>query len=199
MLQDGLPGWYYPDVEMWSWFSVIDFKNAYFHISIEPEHHCYLWFSLKGVIYKFKVLPFGLSTVSRVFMKCLAPVVAYLHLSGVMVFPYLDDWLLVVPSHAQLIKDISFTLFLLSALGLQMNQEKSTLHPTQRVSYIGAVLDASSGWAFLPEDRILKIQSMVASFVLGARLLALQVQRLLGLMASSMAVVQHARLKMRSL
>ena len=135
----------------------------------------------------------------QAFMKCLAPVVAYLRLHSITVFPYLDDWLLVAPTQAQLNTDTSFTLSLLSALGLQVNSGKSTLQPAQRVSYISAVLDASVGRAFLPEYHILKIEEMVALFLPDTRASVLQVQRLLGLMVSTTSVLQHARLKMQSL
>ena len=116
--------------------ALIVLKDAYFHISIRSEYCCFLRFSLDGVIYEFKALSFGLSTSPRVFTKCLALVVAHLQLRGMTAFPYLDDWLLVASSLEKLLHDISFTLSLLSTLGLQVNHEKSTLHPTQRVTYI---------------------------------------------------------------
>lgn len=37
----------------------------------------------------FNILPFGLAMAPRVFSKCLAPLVAYLHLQGCHMFPYL--------------------------------------------------------------------------------------------------------------
>ena len=122
------------------WFAVIDLKDTYFHVSICPEYHQFLRFTLDGVFCEFKALPFGLSTVLQVFTKCLAPVATHLRLHGITVFPYLDDWLLTVPR----LHSILFTLSLLSELGLQMNQDKSTLHSTQRVTYIGGILDATS-------------------------------------------------------
>ena len=131
-----------------------------------------------------------------VFTKCLALVAAYLRLHGITMFPYLDDWLLVVPTPAQSRKDISFTLSFLSALGLEVNSKKSTLQPTQRVSYIGTVLDASLGRAFLPKERILKIKQTVAPFLPNTKVSVLHTQCLLGLMASTMVVLWHTRLKM---
>ena len=60
-------------------------------------------------------------------------------------------------------------------------------------------MDASLGRAFLPKNRILKMESVLCSFSLGAWIPALEVQRFWGLMASTTAVVQHAQVKMRSL
>ena len=135
---------------------------------------CHVVFSVKGVTYKFKALPFGLSTTPWMFTKCLASVAAHLCLQGVTVFPCLDKWLLVVPSHTQAKWDTVLTLSLLSALRLQVNSEKSTLQPTQRVAYKGAILDASVGCASLSLDRIAKIQLMLHTFHQGALVLALQ-------------------------
>ena len=98
-----------------------------FHISIRPERHCYFGISLKSVVYEF-----GLSSALQVFTKCLSPVVAYLRLHGIMVFPYLDDWLLVAPSCTQSEKDISFTLSLLSTLGLQVARRNLSYSPLSR-------------------------------------------------------------------
>ena len=40
----------------------IDFKDAYFHIPIQEQSRKYLRFHVQGLTYKFKDLPFGLST-----------------------------------------------------------------------------------------------------------------------------------------
>ena len=39
----------------------LDFKNAYFHILINPQSRKYLCFHVRGQSYQFKALPFGLS------------------------------------------------------------------------------------------------------------------------------------------
>ena len=76
-------------------------------------------------------------------------------------------------------------LSLLSTLGLKVNVEKSTLHPTQQVAYIKGLLNALSGQASLPPDRISKIKSMLRLFRRGVWVPSSQVQWLLGLMAST--------------
>ena len=49
------------------------------------------------------------------------------------------------------------------------------------------------------EDGFLLHQAMLQHFTVGAKVRALQAQRFLGLMVSTTAVIQHARLKMQSL
>ncbi len=43
------------------WFSAIDLKDAYFHVSILPRHRLFLRFAFEGRAWQYKVLPFGLS------------------------------------------------------------------------------------------------------------------------------------------
>ena len=44
------------------WVTSIDFSNAYFHIPIENQSRKYVRFHIQGQTYRFKALPFGLST-----------------------------------------------------------------------------------------------------------------------------------------
>ena len=81
-------------VNQGDWLASVDLKDAYLHIPIHQDHRKFLRFSINGVRYQWKVLPFGLSTVPRVFTKVLSPVVAALRLRGVHIQPYLDDLLL---------------------------------------------------------------------------------------------------------
>lgn len=188
-----------PLLQKHDWFIVIDLTYAYFHITIRHVHHKFLRFTLQNSIYQFKSLLFGLSTAPRVFMKCMAPVVAHLRLQGITIFPYLDNWLLVAPSRDQVLKGTHTTHSLPTDLGLQINTEKSKLTPAQVTSYIGATLDSTVGSAFLPEDRQLKIASAVCHFLPLCWITAHKAQQLLGLMASTTTTVQHARLKMHPL
>ena len=126
------------------------------------------------------------------------PVIAYLRLQGIHVYPYIDDWL-VVSSRSQALKDAKFILRLLPHLSLTVNTEKSHLKPSKIVHYIGAKLDGLKGRVFLLAERILKIQRALRKFRPKAQVMAKHAQHLLGLMASTTPALSHARLKMRSL
>ena len=43
------------------WFVTIDLKDAYFHISILPNHRKFLRFAFRGEAYQYQVLPFSLA------------------------------------------------------------------------------------------------------------------------------------------
>ncbi len=111
------------------WFAAIDLKDAYFHVSILPHHRPFLRFAFKGRAYQYKVLPFGLSLLPRVFTKVAEAALVPLKEQGVRILNYLDDWLILAQSRDQLCEHRDLVLSHLSQLGLQVNWEKSKLSP----------------------------------------------------------------------
>ena len=76
------------------WITKIDLKDAYHHILVYVNIWKYFRFVVAGVVYQFRVLPFGLSMAPREFTKTLAPMVQLLHTQGVRAHAYLDDWIM---------------------------------------------------------------------------------------------------------
>ena len=85
-------------------------EDAYFHISIHPDHYKFLRFTIGNHCYQYIVLPFGLTTSSRVFTMVLAFVMAYIIHKGIQVYPYLYDVLVVPGSSIQLVQDLDTTV-----------------------------------------------------------------------------------------
>ena len=52
-------------VQKGDWWSSIDLKDAYLQVPMHPDFKRYLRFSFDGKCYRFKVLPFGISTAPR--------------------------------------------------------------------------------------------------------------------------------------
>ncbi|PTA42288.1 hypothetical protein C8054_31520, partial [Micromonospora sp. RP3T] len=76
------------------WFVTIDLKDAYFHVSILPQHRKFLRFAFRGEAYQYRVLPFGLALSPRTFTKCVDAALAPLRLQGIRILNYIDDWLI---------------------------------------------------------------------------------------------------------
>ena len=68
------------------------------HILVHPNSKKYLRFAFENKVNQFRVLPFGLNTAPRVFTRLGHTVAAYLHRQGILVIPYLDDWLIHHPN-----------------------------------------------------------------------------------------------------
>ncbi|XP_050795708.1 uncharacterized protein LOC127044675 [Gopherus flavomarginatus] len=143
------------------WYVALDMQDAYFHIAIFPQHRRFLRFVIDRHHYQFAVLPFGLSPAPRVFTKCMAVVVAYLRRSRIHVFPYLDDWLIRGTSESQVLNHVRKISRLFGDLGLIINVGKSTLLPTQRIEFIGAILDSTLARAILPLSRFQTLLAII--------------------------------------
>lgn len=73
----------------------------------------------------------------------------------------------------------------LSQLGFGINWKKSSLHPLQRLEYLGVVLDSRSLRTVLSESRQTDLLQTVQRLRRGAAVTALKVMRALGLMAAA--------------
>ncbi|KAJ1125086.1 hypothetical protein NDU88_003524 [Pleurodeles waltl] len=181
------------------WMVSVDLQDAYFHIPILKSHRKYLRFVVGSQHYQFAVLPFVLTSAPRVFTNVMSVVEAELRRKGIAVFPYMDDWLIKAKSPELVLHHLQSTTQLLFDLGFSVNVPKSHLEPSQRLLFIGAVLDTTLSRAFPPPQRIQDIQALVPMFQSGAVIPVLKVLRLLGLFASCILLVTHACWHMRAL
>ncbi len=138
------------------WFCSLDLKDAYFHIQIAPHHRRFLRFAFEGVAYQYTVLPFGLS--------CMDAALSPLRQMGIRILNYLDDWLILAQSEVELLSHRTLILSHLERLGLRVNFAKSALSPSQRVSFLGTVLDSARMRAVIAPERALVIQKLAATF-----------------------------------
>ncbi|KAL0201494.1 hypothetical protein M9458_004681, partial [Cirrhinus mrigala] len=80
------------------WFVTIDLKDAYFLVSILPQHRKFLRFAFRGEAYQYRVLPFGLALSPRTFTNCVDAALAPLRLRGIRILNYIADWLILAQS-----------------------------------------------------------------------------------------------------
>ncbi|KAI2647445.1 Transposon Ty3-G Gag-Pol polyprotein [Labeo rohita] len=172
------------------WFLSLDLKDAYFHIQIAPHHRRFLRFAFEGVAYQYTVLPFGLSLASRTFTKCMDAALFPLRQKGIRILNYLDDWLVLAQSEAELLSHKALLLSHLECLGLRVNLSKSVLHPSQQISFLGAIFDSTQLRAMVVPERALAIRQLAGSFRAGALYPLKRFQRMLGLMASASPVLE---------
>ena len=119
------------------WIISLDLQDAYLQVPIHPESRQYLRFTMGGVLYQFRVLYFELTTAPQVFTRLMAPISAILHRYGIRILRYLDDWLILAESRTTCIQSRDRLLHLCEELGLQVNHGKSSLVPSQDMTYLG--------------------------------------------------------------
>ncbi len=90
-----------------------------------PHHRRFLRFAFKGVVYQYKVLPFGLSLAPRTFTRCMHAALSPLRQMGIRILNYLNDWLILAQSEAVSTSQKTLLLSHLCCLGLRVNFTKS--------------------------------------------------------------------------
>lgn len=89
------------------------------------------------------------SMVPRVFKKTMVIIAAHLCLKGIVLFPYIKNWFLIVDSKDNLLRNTQTMLSLLQELELCVNQKKSNLALNTCIKFIGAILDTRVYKTFL--------------------------------------------------
>ena len=100
------------------WWGInLDLKDAYLLVPVHPSDRRWLGFSIGVKTYRFKTLPFGLSTAPRTFTRVAKVIAEHLRKKGVFIFVYLDDWLVTAPSSEILASQTKEICTLLERLG----------------------------------------------------------------------------------
>ena len=188
-----------PTLRCGMWATSIDLKDAYLQVPIFPGHQRFLAFQYQELTYKFTSLPFGLSTAPRVFSRVAGAVVAELRRRGIVLFAYLDDWLILADSRDQSQARTREVLEFLQSIGWVVNDDKSLLTPVQSLIYLGAQIDFTRGLVFPSKERILALVNETSVLLSTSQSTALAWLRALGMMASLVELVPLCRLRMRPL
>ena len=147
------------------WMVSIDLKDAYLQIPIHPKSRRFLRFTAGGRTWQFRVLFYGLSTTPQVFTRVMAPVSGFLHQLGIRMLRYLDDWLILVLSQEEACWARDQVLSLCQELGIVVNLEKSTLTPSQQITYLGIRINSQTFRASATPSRIEKFFSIAEEFL----------------------------------
>ena len=181
------------------WTFSLDLTDAYLHVPIHVKSRKYLRFTLKGQIFQFRALPFGLATSPFVFTRLMLAIATFLRLRAIVLFPYLDDWLVRNQCRHQLIKDKIFTVNLISSLGLLINYEKSDLVPSQNFVFIGMEFRTSENVVRIPWDRAQDILLLISWFQNQKKVTARMFLSLLGKLSAAAQFITLGRLHLRPL
>ena len=124
---------------------------------------------------------------------------AGLHWSGIRLRRYLDGWLIQASSREQVLLALDTVLQLCQSLGIVVNWEKSQLVPTQRMVYLGVLLDSISFRASPAQKRVEKLLSIGDVFLSCEEQPVSSWLELLGVLSSMIQLVSGGRLRMQSL
>ena len=117
----------------------------------------------------------------------------------IVLFPYLDDWLVRNQIRADILRDQQFTIKLISSLGLIINEKKSDLIPAQNFVFIGMEFLTHKNIVRVPWDRVQDILSLVLWFKKQEQVSARLFLSLLGKLSAAAQFVVLGRLHLRPL
>ncbi|KAM9943595.1 hypothetical protein ACTFIT_006993, partial [Dictyostelium discoideum] len=123
------------------------------NVLVLPQYRDLFRFVWKGSHYRWKTMPFGLSTAPRIFTMLLRPVLRMLIDINVSVIAYLDDLLIVGSTKEECLSNLKKTMDLLVKLGFKLNLEKSVLEPTQSITFLGLQIDSVSMKLLVPKEK----------------------------------------------
>ncbi|XP_072400418.1 uncharacterized protein [Diabrotica undecimpunctata] len=143
----------------------LDLKDAYFGIPINKQHRKFLKFQYNGKMFQFNVLPFGLSVAPYLFTKILKPVTQYLKVRNILILNYLDDCLLLGSTKLECINNLKITIELFLELGFIINYKKSTLIPTQQITFLGFIFNSVDMSLSLTQVKITNTITIIRSIL----------------------------------
>ena len=186
-------------IQLNDWAFSLDLTDAYLHVPIHRRSRKYLRFMLRGRVYQFKALPFGLSTSPFVFTRLMTVIATFLRRRAITLHPYLDDWLARNQNRRRLLEHRQFPLSLINSLGLIINYEKSDLVPAQVFTFIGMEFLTHINIVRVPQTRQMKILETVRRFSQKTSVSARDFLSLLGQLNAAADLVMLGRLHLRPL
>ena len=158
-----------------------------------------LKFCFDGALYKYACFPNGLASAPRIFTKLLKPAYAILRSMGHLNSGYIDDSYLQGDTSAECHKNVTDTITLFTKLGFHIHPEKSVFIPSQKLTFLGFVLDAIAMTVTLTEEKLQRILSVCASLLKTQMPTIRQVAEVIGILVSNFPGAQYRPLHYRHL
>lgn len=139
-----------------------DLESGYHHVDIFPPHQQYLGFSWvhnNSVVryYVFTVLPFGLNSACYLFTKLTRPLVYYWRARGILSYIYIDDGLVISPNLSSALANLNLVRDTIARSGFVPSKTKCVWQPSNRIQYLGLVIDSITEQFFVPQSKIDKL------------------------------------------
>ena len=184
------------------WGTTTDLEDAYLKVPIAQDSQKYLAFTVfdhdinRYRIFIFQVMPFGLSSAPWTFTRIVKPIKKALHLQGIHLHTYLDDFLNTAPSSLLADQQISYIYQRLRSLGLAINSKKSSSVPSQTIEYLGVSWDLQALTITLTDQKRHAICQKCRQVILSDSLSRRQLEKLVGYLNFAAPFLQLGRLQL---
>jgi hypothetical protein len=183
-------------------FISLDLKDGFFHVPVDENYWKYLGFCFENQYYVWCVLPFGLCCSPYYFYKVLRPVINYLREHNVRCLIYVDDCLVAAHPHS-ILEQRELVIKTFQDLGFTINFEKSCTTPSNRVTYIGYIIDSigrdNTPWLYMTQAKIRKLKKDITRCLESNRIRARQLAKIAGQAIAMSRAILPGKLKLRSI
>lgn len=185
------------------WAVRIDLKDAYLHVPVAKTDRRFFRFRHRGKVYQWKCLAFGYRDAPRLFQKMMIEALRELREQGVRIVIYLDDILVLANSRDLCLEHRDLVVHRLLFLGFIINLEKSILEPTQRIHFLGVILDLLKMMFELPQDKLTCYRRRIKKLIKKAKrskpFTLLELQSIVGTLVSVNDCIWASRIHINSL
>ena len=115
--------------------------------------------------FNYTVLPNGFAPAVRELTKFIYPPFKHLRSKGHLSVKYLDDSLLIGETARICLNNVTDTVNLLRSLGFTIHPDKSVFVPTQKITFLGFIIDSVKMTITLTEERKEKIYDNCSSLL----------------------------------
>ena len=177
-----------------AYMASVDFKSAYYAVSIHKPHRKYFRFYFDSIKYQFTCLPMGLCTGPRDFTNIMKMLFKFLRSKGHLNTFYIDDSFLIHKSFTGCLQNVIDTVQLSTEAGFTVHPEKSVFRPTKQLSYLGFVLNTEFMTVQLDDRKRCKIIHKITSVLSKTRPVIQEVAELTGQLVATFPAVPFGRL-----
>lgn len=177
----------------------VDLKDAYYTVPIYSSHQKYLKFWFEGKYYQYTCLPNGLASAPRLFTKLLKPVYSTLRSMGHVSSAYIDDSYLQGDTFRECYNNVIDTVRLFSSLGFCVHPEKSVFIPTQKLVFLGFILNSNTMTVTPTDEKKEKIVTVCSAVLANSHPTIRQVAELIGTLVSNFPGAEFGPLHYRRL
>lgn len=183
----------FPYLRKGQWAAKLDLKDAYFHLSLNPELQKFVRMKVGSQVWEFRGGCFGLSVMPHLFMMLMGTFEKLWRKKGFLVFVYLDDILLLGVSQKQVQKQLSSMVEDLLESGMKINIGKSVLEPTQNLAHLGFILDLKNGALKICPTKLKMVRKELGKLVVGKELSCRKMAAILGATRSFLVALPFLR------
>ena len=171
-----------------------DIKAAYRLIPVHPSDRVWLGMKWNNLIYVDTMLPFGLSSASKLFNAVADALEWYICRQGVKyIHHYLDDFVAMSPPGSSECQEYLHTLERECAyLGIPLASEKRE-GPKPVITFLGIIIDTLQGQLCLPEDKLQRMMQMMTEWLPCKVCIRKELESLIGTLQHTCKVIRPGR------